>query len=138
MAAAGRPLESLPYLDFAARQPGAPWGAWRSFGAALYDASMMNRVSEGRVVPGARSSFERVALMRAALDVYAEAERLAESAGDRADVRMLRAQALKTWGLPWDTLHEYHEAGRLDPRWADYAPSYAEVMREPSSSIGIW
>ncbi len=132
LADSGHAWQSLPFLHRSVSAPGAPWQAWRAYGSALFNASMSAAPDPlADPAPGPRSSFERVALMRQALARIERAADLAGKPADHALAQLTRGQFLRTWGFPWDALHEFHQAGEIDPAWRDQGLLYATMMRDP-------
>jgi len=132
LADSGLPRQSLPYLHRAATAPGAPWQAWRAYASALNNAAIAGAVDPLVAEdPAPRSSFERVALMRQALERIDRAIALTNTPADRALAQLTRAQFLRTWGFSWDALQDFHMAGEIDPAWRDQGLFYAGIMRDP-------
>jgi hypothetical protein len=134
LAAAGRPIESLPYLYQAAHAPSAPWQTWQSYGNELFNGSLASPGPQGDTRT-ARSSIERVAMMREAIEALERAALLAPTPQDRAIMSMSAGQQFKIWGFPWEALERFHMAGTLDPQWTQDSQFYAALMRRPASQI---
>jgi hypothetical protein len=128
----GHAYASLPYMHRAAEAPGAPWQAWRTYASALHNVAMTGAADPlSEAEPAPRSSFERVRMMRMALERIDRAIALTQTPAERAIAQLTRAQFLRTWGFSWDALQDFHMAGELDPSWADQGPFYAALMRHP-------
>jgi tetratricopeptide (TPR) repeat protein len=124
-------VESLPYFRRALEVPPPAWQPYCDYAISLFHATHQTRAGWPNARPATRSSYERVAMVREALAQLEVAERLAQTAPDRALVMALRARYLKVWGLAWDALGEYHRAATLDERHLIPAVELAEVMRDP-------
>jgi len=135
---AGRHFASLPYYRQALRNARAPsWQLHLNYGMALYNATLELEARNGLPVSAVRSSWERVACMREAVQELLAAERLARTPRDLALVRTTRARMLWLWGLPWETFAAYREAQSADP--ADHALAlqadrYMDLLRSPATS----
>jgi len=129
---AKRWFESLPYYRHIVAQPGANWLAHFDYGTVLHNASVETRPRSGLLSPLTRSSFERVAMMRDALEHYDRALALAPESADRAVILAGRAHDLNAWGFPWDAMTDYRRAAALDPRWREHAAYYERVLRNPT------
>ena len=123
--------ESLPYFRRALEVPPPAWQPYCDYAISLFHATHQTRSGWTEATPATRSSYERVAMIREAMAQLDLAERLAQTAPDRAFVIALRARYLKVWGLAWDALSEYHRAATLDERHLFQAFELAEVMRDP-------
>jgi hypothetical protein len=135
---AARPTASLPYYRQALRNVRADfWQLHFNYGAALYNATLEIEARNGLPVYAVRSSWERVACMREAVQELITAERLARTPRDLALVRTARARMLWLWGLPWETFAAYREAQFADPAdraLALQADRYMDLMRSPATS----
>jgi hypothetical protein len=135
---AGRHLASLPYYRQALRNTRTDfWQLHFNYGTALYNATLEIDARNGVPVHAVRSSWERVACMREAVQEILAAERLARTPRDLALVRSTRARMLWLWGLPWETFAAYREAQFADP--ADralvlQADRYMDLLRSPATS----
>ncbi len=130
---ARRYTECLPYLRYALSIPGAPMEAHLNFSNGLEGASIEGR--ERRGLPGlaARSSLERIALMREALAQVDLAERQARTPSEQAYVHATFAHHYVTWGMPWEALVEFRKAQLADPSssWEVIADILAARLHHP-------
>jgi hypothetical protein len=135
---AGRDLASLPYYRQLLRRVRADlWQLHFNYGAALYSATLEIETRNGLSVYAMRSSCERVACMREAVQEILAAERLTRAPRDLALVRATRARMLWLWGLPWETFTAYREAqfaDPADPARALQADRYMDLLRSPATS----
>jgi hypothetical protein len=135
---AGRHRASLPYYRQALRNVRADfWQLHFNYGSALYNATLEIETANGLPVYALRSSWERVACMREALQQILAAEQLARTPHDLALVRATRARMLWLWGLPWETFAAFRESQAADP--ADRALAvqgdrYMDLLRDPRGS----
>ena len=116
---AGHAVESLPYLRKAASSPDAGWMVHHDYSSALHNASVSSRARGAGMETANRTSLDRIALLRAALDELDVAGRLATDPAQQALVHMGRARSLAEWGLPIEALEEYRAAAALDPTSAE-------------------
>jgi tetratricopeptide (TPR) repeat protein len=123
--------ESLPYFRRALEVPPPAWQPYCDYAISLFHATHETRHGVPTLRPVTRSSYERVAMIQEALSQLDVAERMAQTAADRAFVIALRARYFKVWGLAWDALSEYHRAASLDERHLLRAFELADVMRDP-------
>lgn len=113
---AGRDAESLPYFRHALRGDAVADGqAHYNFATALYNATLRIEPRNGVPTYAVRSSWERIALVREAVQQLALAEGLARTPRERATVRAAYAQMVWLWGMPWDTFVAYRQAYAVDP-----------------------
>ena len=135
---AGRHVASLPYYRQSLRNVHADfWQLHFNYGTALYNATLEIEARNGLPVYAVRSSWERVACMREAVQEILAAERLARTPRDLALVRTTRARMLWLWGLPWETFAAYREAQFADPAdrsLALQADRYMDLLRSPATS----
>jgi hypothetical protein len=135
---AGRHLASLPYYRQSLRNVRTDfWQLHFNYGTALYNATLEIEARNGMPVYAVRSSWERVACMREAIQEILTAERLARTPRDLALVRSTRARMFWLWGLPWETFAAYREAQFADPAdraLALQADRYMDLMRSPAIS----
>lgn len=135
---AGRDLASLPYHRQLLRSARADlWQLHFNYSAALYSATLEIETRNGRSAYAMRSSYERVACMREAVQEILAAERLARTPRDLALVRATRARMLWLWGLPWEAFTAYREAQFADPAdraLALQADRYMDLLRSPATS----
>ena len=134
----GRHFASLTYYRQSLRNVRADlWQLHLNYGMALYNATLEIEARNGLPVHAVRSSWERVACMREAVQEILTAERLARTSRDLALVRATRARMLGVWGLPWETFAAYREAQAADPAdraLALQADRYMELLRSPATS----
>ena len=132
-----RDLESLPYFRRAlALVPQPSRTLHLQITDALERATL--QVRGGAAQPATRSSVERIALVREALAHLDEAERLSGTPRERAEVRAWRANILRVWGFPWETLLGLRSASEADPGWrvvAESADLYAHRLHHPEDVI---
>ena len=135
---AARHLASLPYYRQSLRN--VHTGFWQlhyNYGTALYNATLETEARNGLSLYAVRSSWERVACMREAMQEILAAERLARTPRDLALVRTTRARMLWLWGLPWETFTAYRGAQYADPAdraLALQADGYMDLLRSPATS----
>jgi len=135
---AGRNFASLPYYRQALRNVRSDfWQLHFNYGTALYNATLEIEARNGLPVYAARSSWERVALMREAVQQILVAERLTRTPRDLALVRATRARMLWLWGLPWETFAAFRQAQAADP--ADralglQADRYMDLLHSPTTT----
>ena len=109
-------MESVPYFRRAAEAPGgSTWQVRHDYSSALHNAAHeSHRVGRfGHRL--ARSSVERIAMMRESLRQLDLAAADAGAARDRAFIEAMRGNTLATWGFPLDALQCYQRALALDP-----------------------
>lgn len=135
LSTAGRHAESLPYYRRAlAGQRSTEWGVRYNLAGELYNVGLETHPYLGGAVPGARSSIERVAMMREALAQMDTAEHLARNAHDRAVVIRTRGEHLQVWGLPWDAFVQLRRAQWTDSvrrELGNIADGYMRVLEHP-------
>ena len=131
-------LASLPYYRQSLRNVRADfWQLHFNYGTALYNATLEIEARNGLSVYAVRSSWERVACMREAVQEILTAERLARTPRDLALVRTIRARMLRLWGFPWETFAAYREAqfaDSADRALALRADRYMDLLRSPATS----
>jgi hypothetical protein len=136
---AGRHLASLPYYRQSLRNLHTDlWQLHFNYGTALYNATLEIEARNGLPVYALRSSWERVAFMREAIQEILAAERLARTPHDLALVRTTRARMLWLWGLPWETFAAYREAqsaDRVDRALALQADRYMDLLHWPDRGV---
>ena len=135
---AGRHLASLPYYRHAQRTTRDDfWELHFNFGSALYNATLQLEPRSGLPMSVVRSSWERVALMREAIQQFVTAEALARDPAALAFVRTNRAHMFWLWGFPWETFAAYREAQSANP--ADrtlgvQGDRFMKLMRSPAAT----
>ncbi len=133
---ANRHVASLPYYRQSLRNVRADfWQLHFNYGTALYNATLEIEARNGLPVYAVRSSWERIACMREAVQEILAAERLARTPRDLALARTTRARMLWLWGLPWETFAAYREAQFADPAdraLALQADRYMDLLRSPA------
>jgi len=113
---AKRFMESVPYFRRAAEAPGgSAWQVRHDYSSALHNATLESRLVGRHGLRLARSSVERVAMMRESLRQLDLAAADASAARDRAFLEVIRGNTLATWGFPLDALACYQRALALDP-----------------------
>ncbi len=128
---AKRFVASLPWFRRASEGIAGDWEVHYNHATALYQASIEVRAHRGRIEPASRSSFDRLAWTRAALEELALAERMAPDDEVRVRVATTRANRFQTWGLPWDAVDGFRGAARFDPRWETWARSIERSIEDP-------
>ena len=108
----GRHSDSLPYFRRAAEAGG--WTAHWNYAAAMNNATFEVWSRHGVLAPASRSSIERLALMREALDEVRVAERRAPDRRTVAVLELVRGRTLMLWGFPLDALEVYRGALAID------------------------
>jgi len=108
-------LASLPYLRYALEQTrGQLWEVPYAMFAALRNESFATHERSVGRVRVARSSVDRVELVKGALYWLTQAEQAASRPRDIAQIRSDRADLLLAWGFPWEAFANYRDA-----QWAD-------------------
>ena len=108
--------ESLPYFRRAAEAPGgSTWQMRHDYSSSLHNATLESRTVGRFGHRLARSSVERIAMMRESLRQLDLAAVSAGAARDRAFIEAIRGNTLATWGFPLDAIQCYHRALALDP-----------------------
>jgi tetratricopeptide (TPR) repeat protein len=134
---AGRDPESLPYFRRAIRAgSGDMWQARYNYATALYNTTLRIESRNGVPTYAVRSSWERIAFVREAVQQLALAEGLARTPRDRATVRAAYAQMAWLWGMPWDAFVAYRQAYAVDPANHDLAmrgDGLMDQMRAPTT-----
>lgn len=119
-------LRGVPIArDVAARLRSQAWEFDLTFSNLLHNAAMQ---------AGARSSYERVAMMRESFAELDRAEAMALDPRALAEILDWRARKLEVWGFPWETLMVLTRAQRADPSSpaiSERAFGYRETMRDP-------
>ena len=115
LARAGRHRDALPFLRRALALRGDLWQVHLDLASVLFNSGLETRTLRGVEVPASRSSWERIAAAREALDHLRSAEALAAVPADRARVPDLRARRRSNWGLAWDALDDFRAAARVEP-----------------------
>jgi len=111
LAKSNRCMESLPYFLRAAEAPGGTtWRVRHDYSSALHNAAHESRTVAGHGRRVARSSVERIAMMRESLRQLDLAAAIAGAARDRAFIEAIRGTTLETWGFPLDALECYQRA----------------------------
>lgn len=103
---------------------------------ALRQASMESR--EDARQPITRSSAERVAFLREALEHLDSAQHLSRNPRELTEVRLARAKVLHLWGFAWEALLEIRTAEAADPQGAEVAGMgdlYAHYLRHPEEPL---
>jgi hypothetical protein len=135
---AGRHLASLPYYRHALRTTRDDfWELHFNFGSALYNATLQLEPRSGLPMSVVRSSWERAALMREAIQQFGAAEALARDPAAIAFVRTSRAHMFWLWGFPWETFAAYREAQFANPAdrsLAVQADRFMDLLRSPAAS----
>ena len=130
-------MASLPYYHRVGQllpQPAREYELLVAF--ALRQASLESR--DDAAQPISRSSVERIAFLREALDRLERAQRLSATPREIAEVRLTRAKVLHIGGLPWETLLELRAAEVADPSWDEVAglgSMYAFYLHHPESPL---
>ena len=135
---AGHSMESLPYYrHLIAALPGD--GRLRfNFVTAITNAALESRIRPHSAAPWARSSIERVEMMREGLAQLEDLERRSAGAHEKAIVRELRGRLYKNWGFPWDAATELRAAQKLDPAWRQVAANadfYIWLIHHPEANL---
>jgi tetratricopeptide (TPR) repeat protein len=113
---AKRFMESVPYFRRAAEAPGgSTWQVRHDYSSSLHNATLESRMVGRYGHRLARSSVERIAMMRESLRQLDLAAADAGAARDRAFLEAIRGNTLATWGFPLDALACYQRALALDP-----------------------
>lgn len=115
----GRHLASLPYFRRALESTGDSWEPHVDYATALFNASFQIAVRAHVPCAVTRSSWERIALVREAMQQIDIAERLARQPQELALVQVRRAMLMRVWGLPWEALLSYRRAQASAPEWVD-------------------
>jgi hypothetical protein len=126
------PEDALPYLRRAADDPSLGLLVHLAYATAHGNLAYRTIARRGLPGPEVRTSWERMRLMRAALDELARAAALAETPAQQAEVHANRARVDLAWGLPWDALEEIRAAARLDPAgWQPIADEARLRLMDP-------
>jgi len=112
---------SLPYFRRAVSQAPDSWSAHANYSNALHNGAQESRRHLGKDEPAARSSVERIGMMRECLRESDLADSLTAGPADRAAIAYQRAQSLQTWGFPIEALLEYRRAQAMDSSREDIA-----------------
>lgn len=129
--AAGRFTEAALYFRrLGVVTPSAPREYHIQFVEVLYRAAQQRRADFAQ--PATRSSIERIALLREALEHLDRAQQLSVTPREVAEVHATRASLLRVWGFPWDGLRELRAAAAADPGWRDVAISGDLVLKRLS------
>lgn len=110
-------MPSLPYYRHLLAAVPSDLHVRFNYVTALSNAALESRDRPANAAPWARSSIERVELLREALAQLDLLARQVQSAHERAMVHELRARLYKNWGFNWDTVTELRAAQALDPGW---------------------
>ena len=116
---------------------GVLWEFHFNIAAGLYNSTREQRSAAGHPILVCRSSIERVANMRGALEESERAESLATAPEERSMVLLARSQMLRHWGLAWDGLDLIRRARSADPRSARAAAefdAYRVALRHPATA----
>jgi tetratricopeptide (TPR) repeat protein len=136
----GRDLQSLAYLRHAIRSGrGDLWQARYNYATALYNVTLRIEPRNGVPTYVVRSSWERIAMVREAIQQLDLAEGLTRSPRDRAIVRAASAQMLWLWGMPWNAFVAYRQAAAADPANRDVAvrgDGLMDLIRAPAAGTG--
>lgn len=99
---------ALPFVrHLEALQPAQPARFHAVFATTLGNSALEVRRAIGGEIPVTRSSVERIALTREALDRYQRSLDLAGDRGERSLLRTQRAFLLTRWGFPRDAFDDY-------------------------------
>jgi hypothetical protein len=130
--------ESLPYFRrMIELLPADDWSLRHDYGNALQGASLESRTLHGLPLHTARSSYESIALMRAALAELDRAQRLAPTPRAAAAVHLTRARQLAAWGLPCDAWAEARAAASADPSWEQAALAERQWARRIAGDFSL-
>jgi len=137
----GRDLESLAYLRHAIRAGrGDLWQARYNYATALYNVTLRIEPRNGVPTYVVRSSWERIALVREAIQQLDLAEGLTRTPRDRAIVRAASAQMLWLWGMPWNAFVAYRQAAAADPEnheFAERGDGHMDLIRAPAAAAAL-
>lgn len=136
LGAARHYVESLPWFRRASSGLADDWEVHYNLATALFQANLEVRAHRGTVQPASRSSLDRVAWTREALEELAIAQRLAPDSMVRMQVITTRANRLQTWGLMWDALAGFRTAAQTDPRWNTWAAAIERSLENPAATNG--
>ena len=133
---------ALPYLERAIAAGGVAdsWQLRTDHANALFSVLFERDTLAGSYVQRVRSSDMRVALMKQVLDEFARAERLAASPAERALIQRDRANAVLTWGFPWEAALDYQRAiagNPADPQLRAAAIQLLETIRHPAGNVTV-
>lgn len=123
LARGGDPLGAVPHFRRVVALRPDSWNAHENLAGAMGNGAQQARTHLGNAEIATRSSIERVELMREAIRQTEAAERLVETADDRATVLFERGRALQTWGFPIEALVFFRLAYASAPQRAEIAAS---------------
>jgi hypothetical protein len=130
----GRFDESIPMFRLAERAAGVDLARLHvNFAASLYNACFQPRRGGGNI-PVSRSSFERVAMMREAIDHADRAARYDMTPARRVFLVRERGEWMQAWGFTWEAFVQYRQAVSADPSSRDqamHARAFMTLMQHP-------
>jgi hypothetical protein len=119
LAMAKRHQASLPYFRRAVSQAPDSWTAHANYSNALHNGAQESRRHLGKDEAAARSSVERIGMMRECLRESDLADSLTAAPAERATIAYQRAQSLQTWGFPIEAWLECRRAQAMDSMTAE-------------------
>jgi hypothetical protein len=134
----GRSIESLPYYRHLLAALPANWQVRFNYVTGITNSALESRHRPLNAAPCARSSIERIEMLREGLAQLDLIDKQVGGSHERAMVRDLRGRLYKNWGFPWDATIEFREAEKLDPSWRQLARNadfYVWLIRHPEVDL---